>query len=115
MTVREYLERLDKNGKVTFIIAHSVKESAGRFYHYEYKTTPIHSVYQIIGEWVDEYLVINDDNPPIDFDGGWVKLYNSGYLKCAIITTKDDLLMRYGEKEGREMIDYYKEKFDKRK
>lgn len=96
MTRQEWLENLNKYDEVTFIIAKAVKDDNSPMYHTEYRTTPIRAVY----EWLhreDEYVVINTDHAPIDVTGNWGKWYRSGRLKCAIITTKEDLYKMYGE------------------
>ena len=102
MKVREYLQDLPENTQVTFI-----KRTGDR----EYKTTPIKAAW----EWLrheqlcDSYLVMNAEHPPIDVTGGgWLNKYSQGSLKCALITAEGDILKLYGEKQGREMIEYYK-------
>lgn len=109
MTRTEWLNTLNKNEEVTFIIAKAVKDDCSGMYHHEYRTTPIRPVY----EWLqseDGYVVINTDHPPIDISGSWDKWYRSGRLKCAVITTDDDLYKLYGDKQGDEMIAYYDRK-----
>ena len=106
MTRKEWLKTLSKNEEVTFIIARAIKDDYSPMYHKEYRTTPIRPVY----EWLqseDGYVVINADHPPIDVTGNWGKRYNSGRLKCAIITTEDDLCKMYGDKQGLEMLKHY--------
>lgn len=106
MTRIQWLETLNKNENVTFIIMKAVKDDYSPMYHAEYRTTPIRGVY----EWLqseDGYIVINRDHPPIDVTGNWEKWYRGGRLKCAIITTEDDLYKMYGDKQGEEMIEYY--------
>ena len=100
MRVREYLDRLPSAAPVTFI-----KQEAGG----AYRTTPIHSAWEWLNnEYLcDDYLVINDDHPPIDVNGGWILRYRQGRLHCAMITTDAELLKQYGEKQGRDMIAYY--------
>ena len=96
MTRYEWLENQNKNEDVTFIIAKAVKDDYSPMYHTEYRTTPIRPVY----EWLrfdDRYVVLNTDHPPIDVTGNWGKWYKRGRLKCAVITTIEDLYKMYGE------------------
>ena len=108
MNAREYLEKLDQNSQVTFVIAHAVKDAASPFYHYEYKTTPVFTAWEVLkGEWIDKYMVINSDHPPVDITGTWHNWYKSGRLSCAMLTTESDLRTMYGEKQAADMIAYY--------
>lgn len=109
MNLKEYLETIPKNDRVTFIISKAVKDSGSPFYHNEFETVPI----RIAWEWLqsthlDKYLVINSNHPPIDITGGWVNWYNRNDLRCLIVTTKESLITQYGEKQGSSMIEYYK-------
>lgn len=106
MTRKEWLENLNKNEDVTFIIAKAVKDESSPMYHTEYRTTPIRPAH----EWLsvdDRYVVINPDHPPIDITGDWGKWYRNGGLTCAIITTIEDLYKMYGSKQGDEMLRHY--------
>lgn len=108
MNAREYLEKMDINSPVTFVIARAVKDEATPFYHYEYRTTPIRSAWDwLSGVWADQYLVVNDDHPPVDITGHWVKAYQAGRLSCATLTTEADLRTMYSEKQAADMIAYY--------
>lgn len=109
MTRKEWLETLNKNEDVTFIIMKAVKDDYSPMYHDEYKTTPIRPVYEWLQTDDDRYIVINPDHPPIDVTGNWGKWYGSSGLKCAIITTREDLYTIYGSKQGEEMIEHYDE------
>lgn len=107
MTRKEWLERLRMNDEVTFIIAKAVKDDYSPMYHNEYRTTPIRTVSDWLSSENDKYIVINADHSPIDITNGWVNWYKTGDLKCAIITTTDDIYTLYGEKQGSKMIEYY--------
>ena len=92
MKAKEYLSRIGNNTKVTFVIAKAVKDENTPYYHTEYKTTPIFGVWEVEKhEWIEKYIVINAIHPPIDITGHWVREFNNGWLKCAIITTEQDL------------------------
>lgn len=88
MKAAEYLAQFDSMQDVTFLIAeaHCVQG-----YEYDtYKTTPI----QQAGEWLQgdfgsRYVVIKEDQAPIDTSGHWTPWYKSGRLKCAIIREVD--------------------------
>ena len=106
MTRKEWLENKNKNDEATFIIARAVKDDGSAMYHTEYKMTPVRTVW----EWLtskDEYIVINSDHAPIDVTGNWGRWYESGRLKCAIITTKDELYKMYGSEQAEKMLQHY--------
>lgn len=107
MKAKEYLESIGE-GQVTFVITKSVKDKNSPFYHYEYETTPIYSRWEVLRDkWIDKYIVINANHPPIDITGHWVRAYNKGHLKCAMLTTENDLYTHYSEKQAKSMIAYY--------
>lgn len=107
MTRKEWLETLNNNDEVTFIIAKAVKDDYSEMYHNEYRTTPIRPAYDWLNVDEDRYIVLNTDHPPIDITGNWGKWYRSGRLKCAVITTKEDLYKMYGGKQAEKMLSYY--------
>lgn len=109
MTVREYLKKHQNEASITFIRQKAVKDEHSPFYHSEYSTAPIYSAYEWAQhEKVCENLVINADHPPIDANGMWGNWYKQGNLLCAMITTEEELIKMYGEKQGRDMIEHYK-------
>jgi hypothetical protein len=111
MKLREFLEETGRNSQYTFVIQKTVKDEHSPFYNDEYKTTPIWSTWEWLqGTAIDKYIVIKRDHPPIDVTGGWLNWYYKGHLGCCMVTTEQDLLLRYGEKQGREMIEYYDRK-----
>ena len=108
MKLREFLETKGKNERYTFIIQKTVKDDATPFYHDEYKTTPIYTTWEWLqGTTTDKYIVIKADHPPIDVTGNWLNWYNMKDLSCCMITTEQDLLTHYGEKQGKDMIEWY--------
>ena len=108
MNIREYLEKTAKP-EATFIIQKAVKNENAPGYHNEYKTTPVrHKSEWLRGEgFIDNYIVIKADHPPIDVTGAWHNWHKGGSLGCAMVTTEADLLTHYGEKQGHRMIAYY--------
>lgn len=109
MKIREYLEKMSTRNNATFIIQKAVKDEHSPFYNDEYKTTPVrHRDEWLQGEgFIDNYIVIKADHPPIDVTGAWNNWYKGGLLRCAMVTTETDLLTHYGENQGRSMIAYY--------
>lgn len=108
MKIREYLENRSSNTNVTFIIQKAVKDEHSPFYHDEYKTTSVqHPNEWLRGTFIDNYIVIKADHPPVDVTGAWHNWYKGGHLRCCMVTTEADLLTHYGEKQGRDMIAYY--------
>lgn len=113
MKVKEYLQATGKaNGhSVTFIIAKAVKDEHSPFYHEEYRTTPTRSSWEWLSEdcKIKDYLVLNGEQPPIEHITTKSRLnhFNKGYLSCLLVTTEEDIKMRYSEKQAKEMIDMY--------
>ena len=108
MKVREWLESKGTNEQATFIIAQSVKYDNTDFYHKEYRTTPIHCIWEWLkGDIGEKYIVINADHSPIDIAGHWCRAYNRGDLLCAIITTEADLYREMSKEQADRMIAYY--------
>ena len=110
MLVKEYLEIMkEKNGnEFTFLIQKAVKDDNTPFYHDEYYQTPISGFYELIDkEFPKKYIVIKADHAPIDITGVWTSDYKKGWLNCCVITTEKDLITRYGEQQGRRMIEFY--------
>lgn len=110
MTATEYIEKNKDAFHITFIIAHSVKGSGSPFYNTEYKTTPIYSPRELLRDytWYKDYIVVNADHPPICIPGFWVRDYNAGHLKCCIIEKPEDIRLTCGgEKQFRDMLDWY--------
>ena len=111
MKVKEWLQSKGTNEQATFIIAQSVKYDNTDFYHKEYRTTPIHQIWEWLkGDIGEKYIVINADHSPIDISGGWTNWYNGGHLHCAIITTEEDLYRETGKEQAERMIAYYDSK-----
>lgn len=109
MTAREYLEKKKEATMVTFVIRKAEKDTDSPFYDSVYRGTPIRTAGEWLRDftWPEKYIVINADHPPIDSTGHWLRMYKSGYLLCAMITTEEELIRHYGEKKGRDMIAYY--------
>ena len=113
MNLKEYLNGLKENDKVTFIIAEPLKEVLNSFNEYRYKTTPIRCVWEWLqgtfstGYTFEDYLVVNKDHPPIDITGNWVNWYNRDDLKCCMITKREDMYKMYSEKQANDMIAWY--------
>ena len=110
MNLLEFLSEQNENNRYTFTICECERESTN-LTNKIYRQTPIRAVW----EWeyfdiANNFIVINKDHPPIDITGHWVTSYNQGHLKNCIITTEKDLIEEYGEKQGREMIEYYDKK-----
>lgn len=110
MKLLEFLSEQNENNLYTFTIANCVKESE----HIKttvYKQTPLNSIWEWMkGNIPNKYIVINVNHPPIDITGNWVKAYNKGWLKNCIITTEEDLILNYGEEQGKQMVEYYDRK-----
>jgi hypothetical protein len=108
MKLTEWLQSKGQNKQATFIICQSVKYDNTDFYHKEYRTTPIHCVWEWLeGDIGERYIVINADHPPVDIAGHWVNQYKRGDLLCAIITTEADLYRETSEEQAKRMIAYY--------
>lgn len=108
MKLTEWLQNKGKNESATFVIAKAVKDDSSPLYYFEYKTTPIRTVWEWLeGNTGEEYIVINADHPPIDVTGNWVRHYKNGWLQCAMITTEQDMFTKYSGKQAQDMIEWY--------
>lgn len=108
MKLRELLEQAPKNTRYTFIVQKAVPCENAPGYTDAYTTTPVRTVW----EWLnsptpDKYIVIKKDHPPVSPTAGWHNWYKLDDLGCCMVTTEDDLILHYGEKQGREMIAWY--------
>ena len=112
MKLREFLSNKTKSCQYTLIIQKAVKDENSPFYIDMYRTTPIRNVQEWLeGTTADKYIVISKDHPPIDETAGvWMGWYNNGTLGCCMVSTEQDLLTKYGEKQGRCMIGFYDRK-----
>ena len=111
MLLKEWLQTKGKNEQATFIVEKVVKDEHTPFYHPEYRTTPIHSVWEWIeGETASKFIVAKADHPPIDITGNWLQWYKEGKLLCAMVTTYESLFTRYGKEQAEQMIKWYDEK-----
>ena len=108
MKLTEWLQNKGKNDTATFIIAKAVKDDSSPFYNFEYRTTPIRTVWEWLeGDTGEKYIVIKADHPPIDVTGNWINHYKKGNLLCAMVTTEKDMFTKYSEKQAEDMLDYY--------
>ena len=111
MLLKEWLQTKGKNENATFIVEKAVKDEHTPFYHSEYRTTPIHSVWEWLeGETSGKFIVVKADHPPIDTTGNWLQWYKAGELHCAMVTSEENLFARYGKEQAKQMIKWYDEK-----
>lgn len=106
MLVKEYLESKDYKGKITFIKARARKDNNTPYYHQEYQTTPMYNVDELGDSRLLEYIVLNDQQAPIDWisNQGWTNWFNKGMLKSMLIISKEDLELLYPNKEQRDSL-----------
>lgn len=110
-TLRSFLAKQEPNKSFTFIKMEARRRVGTPFYEMVYSTTSIGCVYDWQNSsFIDKYIVVSKDHPPIDVDGGWQSSYKKGSLGCCVITTEQDLLIAYGGEQGQKMIEHYKEK-----
>lgn len=108
MRLNKYLNGLNENDRVTFIIAKAVKDEHTPFYHTEYETTPV----RVAREWKEwelgqNYIIANENHPPVDITGTWVNWYNRGDLKCSVLISEETLRTMYSENQAEDMIKFY--------
>lgn len=108
---REYLQGLDPERQVTFVIRGPALDS--------FRPASVRRAWDwlVVGSdgscFGEDLLVINPDHPPIDGTGHWVKEYEAGRLSCATVSTEADLWELYGPELGFEMIGYYQNIYKK--
>lgn len=107
MQVKVYFERLRKYESVTFIKARARKDNGTPFYHAEYQTTPINTVEQWQNSRLMDYIVLNDNQPQIEWlCGGYLK-----HVRCMLIISPDDFALLYPSAEQRQdLIDFIDKK-----
>lgn len=109
MKAKEFIQQLPI-GDVTFVIKKAVKDANSPFYHDEYETTSMCKTWEFTREtWLDRYIVVNPDHPPVDVTGHWVNAWKRGFLRCMMITTEEDLARHYkkpGDQYER-MLEWY--------
>ena len=111
MKLKDFLKHFNENESFTFVIAKAVKDEHAPGHHFEYRTTPIRSIWEWLrGEDMEKYIVINPSHPPIDVTGNWVNSYERCWLHCCIITTEFDLNTLYSGEQYERMLKHYDEK-----
>lgn len=103
MKVKEYLSKIKRYEKVTFLVARARKYENENHYHPEYGTTPI----RYVEEWeygvMEDYIVLNHNQPPIDWLSGcpWVNWHKTGELRCLLVIAEEDFSKLYPSEEQR--------------
>lgn len=108
MRLKEFLEKqaeqLGYSAEYTLIIRRTISNE-GEFPRTMYETTACHTISDWLFGGVDEYIVIEQDQPPID--SNYLQWYLKGRVSCCIVTTEQDIIAFYGEKEGKKRIEQY--------
>ena len=108
MKLTEWLQSKGQNDSATFVIAKAARWEGAPGHTFEYKTTPIRTVWEWLeGNTGEKYIVINANHPPIDVTGNWVRWYEKGRVLCAMITTEEDVRTIYSEKQAEDMLDMW--------
>ena len=116
MKVKEYLEQYPAATQVTFIKAMSKKDANTPFYHSEYQTTPIHSIWEWDGSDIMDYLILNNKQHPIEWlsGTGWGNWFNKGHLISLLVISQEDLDKLYNKEQGQSLIKSIDEQITKR-
>lgn len=109
MKVKEYLQLIGKtensSDSLTFVISRAVKDDNTPYYHEEYRTTPIRSIWEWCESDIMNYIVLNPTQPPIDWlTTGWNNRYKRGDLMSMLVIPKEDLYLIYPQKQADELI-----------
>lgn len=100
MTVKTYLEKLDKPVEITFIKARARKDARTPFYHAEYQTTPLFSRIECKEEAIlANYIILSDKQRPIDWLCG--ATWDRPWVLCLLVISPDDLALLYPNEEQR--------------
>lgn len=108
---REYLQGLDPERQVTFVVRGPALDS--------FRSASVRRAWDwlVVGSdgscFGEDLLVIDPDHPPVDATGHWVKEYEAGRLSCAMVSTQADLEELYGPGLALEMIGYYQNIYKK--
>ena len=99
MRVKDYLEKIKKYDKVTFLVANAIKDENCPGYHAEYANTAICFASDLLKSKCSllNMIILNDKQPPIDWLSGakWIPAYNAGHLKCLLVISEEDLELIY--------------------
>jgi hypothetical protein len=97
MKVKEYLEKMSKDiVHVTFIKARARKDAHTPFYHAEYQTTPLFSVFELKelneSSHINDYIILNDQQACITWLSGadWNNEIKNGRAKCLLVVSPQD-------------------------
>ena len=109
MKVKEYLNKLGDTYDITFIEAKALKSDTSPGYEVLYKTWPINRVYDLKDSKVNDYIILNDRQCPIDWLSGaeWSKRFKKYWLECLLIISEDDFAKLYPNIEQKEHIETY--------
>ena len=103
MTVKTYLEMLNKPMDITFIKARARKDANTPRYHTEYQTTPLLSRIECKKEAIlADYIILSDKQRPID----WLCAapWDRPWVLCLLVISPDDLALLYPNEEQRNGI-----------
>lgn len=116
MKVKDYLAQYPTAMQVTFIKARARKDANTPFYHPEYQTTPIRSIWEWEGNDIMDYLILNDKQHPIEWLSGlgWGNSFNRGHLISLLVISQEDLDKLYSKEQGQSLIQSIEEKIIKR-
>ena len=106
MTVKEYLDKLDKPMNITFIKARARKDARTPNYHAEYQTTPLFSRIECKEEGIlADYIILSDKQRPIDWLSG--APWDRPWVLCLLVISEADLALLYKNEDQRlSMISY---------
>ena len=94
MKVKEYLKKMSKDiVHVTFIKARARKDANTPFYHAEYQTTPLFSVFELKEmTYYDDYIILNDQQACITWLSGadWNNEIKHGRAKCLLVVSPQE-------------------------
>lgn len=115
MLVKEYLSKFNENKQVTFIKAVARKDENTPFFHEEYQTTPIRSIYEFEKSPIMNCYVLNHKQPPIDWLSGssCQHQFNKGDILSLLVISKEDMALLYNPKQAVEIIEFIEKEIAK--
>lgn len=117
MKFKDYAQRFNLSGDVTFIVARAEKDDSSPFFHPVYRPTPIRTT----REWLasDEFRemnILNDHQPPIDWLSGarWGFGFERGWINCLLVISDEDMQTLYPGPQAQSILDFIEREITKK-
>lgn len=102
MKVKEYLQNKKPSDQVTFVVVKAEKDEHSPFYHNAYTTTPIMYVQDVVNSKINDYIILNDKQNPIDWLSGakWNNWFKADHLMCMLVISQEEFYKMYSKEQA---------------